>query len=45
VLTPLTDKRDERAEPSLIELFTEAGERARQAQARSRESDGDRTTG
>jgi hypothetical protein len=44
-LTPLTDERDERAEPSLIDLFTEAGERARLAKERSRGTGPDRTTG
>jgi len=44
VLTPLTDEREGRPEPSLIDLFTEAGERARQAKE-SRERAPDRTTG
>jgi hypothetical protein len=45
VLTPLIDEPDERAEPSLIDLFTEARERARQAKERSRGTGPDRTTG
>ncbi len=46
MLTPLTDERHERREPSLIDLFTEAGERVKRAQARSRGgTDPDRTAG